>query len=86
LNLKDKKYSQQQINFLKIKFTNSSAESEFNKSGIVQGQIDSNLTENGFEQARIAGERLKNTKFDFVYSSDLLRALNVSYQNCLKLI
>ena len=56
----------------------SSAQSEFNKAGLIQGQHDSDLSEDGVRQAQDAAERLKSTKFDLIYSSDLSRAFNVT--------
>lgn len=49
-------------------------ESQFNVEGIMQGHVDSLLTERGEEQARQTGERLRHINFDAVFSSDLLRA------------
>jgi len=49
-----------------------------NASRIVQGQLSGHLSDKGREQAfRIAG-RLKDEKFDAVYSSDLDRALETA--------
>ena len=45
----------------------------FNKQHVGWGQVP--LTEKGEEDARGAGEILKNYRFDKVYSSDLLRAM-----------
>ncbi|MBL7051934.1 MAG: histidine phosphatase family protein [Nanoarchaeota archaeon] len=49
-------------------------ESEANKNNITQGQLDSPLTEKGIEQAKALANRLKNTKLDLAFSSDLQRA------------
>ena len=40
----------------------------------MQGYIDSDLTEKGIEQVKETSKKLKNIKFDKVFSSDLLRA------------
>ncbi|MEB3281689.1 MAG: histidine phosphatase family protein [Lyngbya sp.] len=48
-------------------------ETEWNRNGQFQGQIDVPLNDNGREQARKAAEFLKNVKLDFAVSSPLLR-------------
>lgn len=48
-------------------------ETEWNRNGQFQGQIDVPLNENGREQARKAAEFLKPVKLDFAFSSSLLR-------------
>ena len=53
-------------------------ESIANKQGIHQGHMDSPLTELGLEQAKKLAKRLKDEKFDLVYSSDLSRAYNTA--------
>jgi len=49
-------------------------ETELNKSHIIQGQIDSPLTELGLRQAQEAGEKAKGLNIDILISSDLGRA------------
>lgn len=49
-------------------------QSEGNIKGIVQGHIDENLTEEGVEQAKKAGEKFRGIKFEAIFSSDLIRA------------
>lgn len=49
-------------------------ETEFNVKKIIQGQIDSPLTEKGKQQALERAEDLKNIRFDAIFSSDLGRA------------
>jgi phosphoserine phosphatase len=49
-------------------------ESEWNLSGQVQGTKDSELTEKGIEQAKLAANRLKLENIDKIYSSPLKRA------------
>lgn len=44
-----------------------------NSSGIIQGQRHGKLSKKGIGQAEKLGEELKNTKIDFMYSSDLGR-------------
>jgi probable phosphoglycerate mutase len=48
-------------------------ETEWNRNGQFQGQIDVPLNDNGREQAQKAAEFLKNVKLDFAFSSSLLR-------------
>ena len=47
---------------------------ESNVPGMIQGQIDSPLTDLGIRQAESAAERLASEKITAVYSSDLSRA------------
>ena len=49
-------------------------ETAANADGVVQGQTDVLLNENGLAQARLVGERLKDDPFDVIFSSDLQRA------------
>lgn len=49
-------------------------ESEYNKQGIWTGWDNPGLTPLGFEQAKKAGESIKDIKFDIAYTSDLVRA------------
>jgi broad specificity phosphatase PhoE len=49
-------------------------QTEWNKEGRMQGHMDSPLTAEGLEQAKLLGKRLKNVEFDAAFSSDLLRA------------
>ena len=50
-------------------------ETTANKTHILQGMsVPSYLNEIGKEQAKSVGNRLKNTKFDHIYTSDLIRA------------
>lgn len=53
-------------------------ETEMNIAFILQGHLDSPLTENGVEQAVLLAETIKNKKFDFFYSSDLGRAMHTA--------
>lgn len=49
-------------------------QTEWNTKKIMQGHLDSPLTEKGVEQAKTTAEKLNNVKFDHAFSSDLLRA------------
>lgn len=49
-------------------------QTEWNLQDILQGQLDSALTEKGLEQARDLVERFKDIEFASIFSSDLLRA------------
>lgn len=49
-------------------------ESEFNAKKVIQGHIDTTLTEKGILQARYAGEFLKESNIKKIISSDLKRA------------
>lgn len=49
-------------------------ESEWNAKGLWTGWKDISLTERGREEARQAGEIIKNIKFDIAYVSKLVRA------------
>lgn len=50
-------------------------QSASNKSGVRNGQTDVPLTEEGYEDAKKAGEKIKHIKFDKIFSSDLIRAI-----------
>ncbi len=52
-------------------------ETEWNKIGKQQGQLDSNLTENGVKQAQAIRDFIKN-EYDLIISSDLGRALQTA--------
>lgn len=56
-------------------------QSEWNKQNRFTGWVDVDLAEKGVEEARAAGQKLKDMKFDKAFTSDLKRA-----QNTLKLI
>lgn len=49
-------------------------ESEWNKLGLWTGWTDIGLSETGFAEARLAGEKLKGQIIDFAYISVLIRA------------
>jgi 2,3-bisphosphoglycerate-dependent phosphoglycerate mutase len=55
-------------------------ESEWNAKGLWTGWTDVNLSEKGREEARKAGELLKDIHFDFAYTSLLKRAQQTLFE------
>jgi 2,3-bisphosphoglycerate-dependent phosphoglycerate mutase len=53
-------------------------ETEENRQGIIQGQLDTQLNSEGEKQADLAAKALKDVPFDICYSSDLRRAVNTA--------
>ena len=53
-------------------------ETEWNKSFRYQGQSDVRLNKKGIEQAARVRDRLASEKIDFIYSSDLIRAVETA--------
>lgn len=53
-------------------------ETEENAAKIIQGQIHGTLSPKGIEQAKTVAQKLKNNKYDIIYSSDLGRCVNTS--------
>ena len=53
-------------------------ETEENKKGIIQGHLPGHLSKTGWTQAEKVALRLKDTKIDYIYSSDLSRAANTA--------
>jgi broad specificity phosphatase PhoE len=53
-------------------------ETEENKEGILQGWKSGILSETGRQQAALLGERLKKTKIDVIYTSDLGRCVKTA--------
>ncbi|MBN2663481.1 MAG: histidine phosphatase family protein [Bacteroidales bacterium] len=51
-----------------------------NLRGVIQGHLPGKLTETGILQAKKLGERLKDVKFDLVFSSDLHRAVQTTHE------
>jgi len=64
--MKEKKYC--------IIYFTRHGETEWNVKKLIQGIVDIPLNKKGEEQAKILGEKLKNIKFDAVFSSNLIRA------------
>ncbi|MGE6261121.1 histidine phosphatase family protein [Heyndrickxia sporothermodurans] len=62
----------------------------WNKANRMQGHLDSQLTKTGKMQAMSLRERLKEVKFDVIYSSSSLRAINtakiISYEKQTKIV
>jgi len=54
-------------------------ETQWNKEGRYQGQIDTDLSDKGYEQAKLLGEALKNVHIDHIYASPLKRAYETAY-------
>lgn len=53
-------------------------ESEYNAKRLLAGHIDTILTKNGEEQARVLGSTLKDISFDHIFASDLTRAIRTA--------
>lgn len=53
-------------------------QTEFNATGRMQGQLDTDLSPTGVEQAKAAAECLKGRPISAVYSSDLMRAVETA--------
>lgn len=53
-------------------------QTDSNINGIIQGQLDSPLNDEGLSQAKVTAEKLKDTKLDLIYSSPLIRASRTS--------
>lgn len=53
-------------------------ETEYNVSGLIQGQRDSKLTKNGKEQAEALSDRLKRFRIDKIYTSTLSRSIDTA--------
>jgi broad specificity phosphatase PhoE len=53
-------------------------QTDYNLNDLIQGWVDIELNENGIKQSMELGEKLKDIKFDVIYSSDLKRAIQTS--------
>jgi broad specificity phosphatase PhoE len=53
-------------------------ESQYNKDGLYTGWTNVPLTEKGKEDAKRVGALLSGVKFDKIYTSDLMRAMNTA--------
>ena len=62
------------MQFKKHLFLVRHGETEFNKKEIIQGHVDSRLTDLGHEQIRQIAEKAKELDIDVLISSDLRRA------------
>ena len=56
-------------------------ETDANREGIIQGQMNTPLNNRGVYQANIVREALRSIPFDTAYSSDLTRASKVWFRN-----
>jgi broad specificity phosphatase PhoE len=52
-------------------------ETNENKQGIFQGQMDTVLNADGLKQAQLVANALRSIPFDVAFSSDLKRAIKV---------
>lgn len=57
----------------------SSAETDANADGVIQGLTDTELSNIGYLQSQALGRHLQNHHFSHIYSSDLKRAAEVSF-------
>lgn len=62
------------MNFVLNLYITRHGETIWNTEKRLQGWKDSALTENGVENAKLLGERLKDTEFDMIYASPSTRA------------
>ena len=53
-------------------------ETDANREGVIQGQLDTQLNEAGVAQAKMTAKALADVQFSVAYSSDLNRAAKVS--------
>jgi broad specificity phosphatase PhoE len=53
-------------------------ETEANKTGIIQGHLDTKLNDEGIKQAEKVGNALKCAQLGIAFTSDLSRAVQVS--------
>ncbi|MFM7677336.1 MAG: histidine phosphatase family protein, partial [Roseiflexaceae bacterium] len=53
-------------------------ETAYNANGRYQGHTQISLNERGFTQATVVAQRLRLNRFDAIYSSDLLRAVQTA--------
>ena len=53
-------------------------ETEYNVAHIIQGHIASPLTELGLQQAKVVGQKVKDSNIDMIVTSDLKRAIQTS--------
>lgn len=53
-------------------------ETDYNVKGILQGQIQSELSENGLDQSKSLADALKDIDFNMIYTSFLLRSIKTA--------
>ena len=53
-------------------------ETDANRNGVIQGQVDTVLNATGQEQGRLVAKALGRVPFEVAFSSDLVRASKVS--------
>lgn len=53
-------------------------ETQFNREGRIQGQVDNPLNEAGIRLGKITGQALKEIRFDYILSSPLQRAIQTA--------
>lgn len=53
-------------------------ETNYNIKGLIQGQRQSKLSENGIRQAKALAKSLKKEKIEFIYTSELIRAVETA--------
>ncbi len=66
------------IQFNKRLFLVRHGETEFNIKGVMQGHVDSPLTDLGIKQAKDTAELVKEMNIDVLASSDLKRAIDTA--------
>jgi len=54
-------------------------ETDANREGVIQGQLDTQLNELGKRQAELVALRLRSISFDVALTSDLRRATRVRF-------
>ncbi len=64
--------------FLMRLFLTRHGETVENRDSILQGWLPGHLTTKGKKQARLVAKRLKDVKFDYIYTSDLKRCVDTS--------
>jgi len=57
-------------------------ETDWNRKNVLQGIVDIELNENGIQSAKVLSEKMKNIKFEYIYSSPLKRAIDTAKYIC----
>ena len=60
-------------------------ETDENRQGIIQGQLDTDMNEIGLDQSEVVAKELQSVPFDEGFSSDLKRAMKVLFSFFLSL-